>query len=117
MSRTIAIFLSATLLILGVFGFLGFRATAGSSCGFACPLTEGVLAFSATFAHSLGGSTFVVLLLAFALALVVSFALPSLLPKKDDRIREDAFGPEEALLQIFKKITFWFSLHEVSPTK
>ena len=116
MFKTIAIVSSAALLMVGIFGFLGFQASAGTSCGFACPLTQGVLAFSAFFSHSLGGSTFVILLLVFSLAIAASFAVP-VHPRESNFIQRDIFKLAEACSLVFQKITFWFSLHEASPAK
>ncbi|MCL4392075.1 hypothetical protein M1413_01965 [Patescibacteria group bacterium] len=117
MFKTAAIILSVLFLGSAVFGFLNFKMLGeSSSCGFACPLTNGVFASSASSGNgTLAGSAFaviVILLLAFGIALIIG------LPVGDRSAAVSTAAEIEELSNlVFKKITFWFSLHEASPTK
>jgi hypothetical protein len=107
------------MLFLGsaVFGFLNFKMLGGiSSCGFACPLTNGVFASSASSGNgALAGSAFAVIVILFV---VFGAAFFVGLPVVDRSTAVYTTADIEELSDlVFKKITFWFSLHEASPTK
>lgn len=117
MFKTAAIILSMLLFTLAVFGFLSFKTLGGnSSCGFACPLTNGVFASSASSGNgALAGSAFAIvalLIVAVGTVLFAGFAVA----KQPVSVSAASDGEKLSDL-VFKKITFWFSLHEASPTR
>ncbi|MCL4399987.1 hypothetical protein M1506_01790 [Patescibacteria group bacterium] len=117
MKKALPIFLAILVFGLTVLGFLGFKSLGSYSCNdLACPLTQGVLAFSVFFNnHVLTLSTFVVILF-FFLVSAYQAKKSGIFKNPDGKILETASHEEKISNLTFNKSTFWFILHQNSPS-